>query len=480
MNQPNWSGLTLEPGILMEPTADRGRVILWVPAERDTRFQYWERIASGARSRITCENGQCHTDVSSIKARQGGGLIGSIRNRLRGVKANRTFVIPGGISVEQCAEKRGGSILVWPEDEKTVLDQTRIEAGWPQAKRIQKLGAALFVVSGLDASSPAAVSVAPQHVVMGADNPRAEAEAILIKARQSGARDREAMALTDLAVLALNEGKSQEAIALLEQALPIATELGDRVRQSDVIGSLGMAMLAVRQPQQAYSLFSRVLDQARADRDVLGEKSALERLGLAAWHLRDFNRALDFFEQALARARQVGDRHQEANLLWHQGIQHAELGQRGPAIARAEESIALFRSMGRPQAAAYGAYLQKYRMGLDDEPSLGISAGDRSAGLYLGGATVASVMAGASPEEPSRAAGSGPKLLRMALSATKAMANFAGSGFKTVSPELQHKRLQTCTGCEHYTGVRCRICGCFINVKSRMVHEDCPIGKWPS
>jgi hypothetical protein len=67
----------------------------------------------------------------------------------------------------------------------------------------------------------------------------------------------------------------------------------------------------------------------------------------------------------------------------------------------------------------------------------------------------------------------------MAMSATKAMAGFVGSGFKTTSPEVQQKRLQTCAVCEHHTGLRCKICGCFTNVKSRMLHEDCPIGKWP-
>ena len=68
----------------------------------------------------------------------------------------------------------------------------------------------------------------------------------------------------------------------------------------------------------------------------------------------------------------------------------------------------------------------------------------------------------------------------MAMSATKAMASFVGSGFKTTPAEIQRKRLETCAACEHHTGLRCKICGCFTNVKSRMLHEDCPIGKWPA
>ena len=97
------------------------------------------------------------------------------------------------------------------------------------------------------------------------------------------------------------------------------------------------------------NLFEQELAHARAAGDRLPRKFALERLGLASWSLRDFGGSLRFFDQALSLARQLGDRHQEANLLWHQGIQYAELGQREHAIAKAEEAIALFRSMGGPR-----------------------------------------------------------------------------------------------------------------------------------
>ncbi len=202
-----------------------------------------------------------------------------------------------------------------------------------------------------------------------------------------------------------------------------------------------------------------------------------------AQYQREFTRAVAFFEQALALACQLGDRQQQANLLWYQGIQHAELGERDLAIAKAEESIAVLKELGKPQSAWYGSLLQKYRMGLFAESSGGLKAGGGasvSPQSYLGGSIVASVMT----TEPSadQAAGNatgGPGLLRMALSATKAMASFLGSGLKTASPELQQKRLQTCAACEHHTGLRCKICGCFTNVKSRMLHENCPIGKWP-
>src|SRR5262249_3038139 len=197
----------------------------------------------------------------------------------------------------------------------------------------------------------------------------------------------------------------------------------------------------------------------------------------------DARGALNWFERGLALTRRVGDQQQEANLLWLQAIQLAELDQRDAAIARGQESIALFSKLGKPQAGWYGAYLQKYRMGLFDQwPSpeaAGVMAGP---GAYLGGSLVASVVAG---QVPGQAQGNpkgttSPGLLRMALSATKSMAQFAGSGFKTTPPDVQRRRIRTCATCEHHTGLRCKICGCFTAAKSRLLHESCPIGKWPA
>jgi hypothetical protein len=67
----------------------------------------------------------------------------------------------------------------------------------------------------------------------------------------------------------------------------------------------------------------------------------------------------------------------------------------------------------------------------------------------------------------------------MALSASAAMAKFAGSGFKRAPDETAEARLLTCQVCAHFTGLRCRVCGGFTGVKSKLLHEQCPIGKWP-
>jgi Family of unknown function (DUF6171) len=67
----------------------------------------------------------------------------------------------------------------------------------------------------------------------------------------------------------------------------------------------------------------------------------------------------------------------------------------------------------------------------------------------------------------------------MAVAVGKAMARFVRQGMKPVETAVYRERLQTCATCAYHTGLRCRVCGCFTNVKDRMPHERCPLGHWP-
>jgi len=484
MKLPRWQDLVLAEGVFPEPVTDENRVVLWLRMDRDGSFQHWERIGNVARGEVTSRDGLCATAATSIRAREWiGGAVGKILHGLRERKGNRSFTLPSGRSAEQCGERQADVLLVWAQDERPIADETVIKQEWPEPARFQRLAANLYLVRGVatDADRAKAGKAADAQQPLADGCPRAEAETSLALARQSGDRLGEAIALTDLGAIGLNEGDPQRAVNFLEPALTISRELGDKDREFDIVGNLGMAYLTARQPGRARDLFQHVLAYARTKGDPYAEKLALERLAIAFGNLGDPTRAIATCEQALAVTRRVGDRHQEANVLWQQSIQFAELGQRELAIAKAEEAVTLFKLLGKPQAAWYGSYLQKYRMGqVDDQPG---DAGGGGPGFsphsYLGGSLVANAMAQQPTGSGAAQAKGGPGLLRMAMSATKAMANFVGSGFKTATPEVQRQRLQTCAVCEHHTGLRCQICGCFTNVKSRLLHEDCPIGKWP-
>jgi tetratricopeptide (TPR) repeat protein len=481
MNLPDWRQMALEAGVLREPVSDGGRIVLWLPGERDGAFQHWERIGSVARAEVTEEQGLCAIAATSVSARQRvKGVLGKLLGRIHEARGSRALVLPNGTSAEQAGERATDLLLVWSADDADTLDEERIQSRWPEAQRYQRLGPKLFLVVGLGAKNASAT--VPQPLPPSDGCPRALGEQLLTAARAIGDRSKEVTALTDLAIITLSEGNHRGAITLFEQALPLASQLGDAAKECDIMGNLGLALLYVQQPGRARQLFEHTLAHARSTADLMAEKVALERLGLAASSVGDSHTALSHYEQALNLARQVGDRQQEANVLWYQGIQLAELGQRDAAIATAQEAITLFATLGKPQAGWYGAYLQKYRMGLYDTwpapENAGVATGPQA---FLGGSLMAGVMAGPpSGGSTTPKSTNGPGLLRMALSATKSMAQFAGSGFKTTAPEVQRQRLQTCASCEHHTGLRCKICGCFTSAKSKLLHESCPIGKWPA
>lgn len=46
--------------------------------------------------------------------------------------------------------------------------------------------------------------------------------------------------------------------------------------------------------------------------------------------------------------------------------------------------------------------------------------------------------------------------------------------------DLAHERYSVCEGCEHFISLtkQCKKCGCFMHLKTKLAHAECPIGKW--
>jgi rRNA maturation endonuclease Nob1 len=51
-----------------------------------------------------------------------------------------------------------------------------------------------------------------------------------------------------------------------------------------------------------------------------------------------------------------------------------------------------------------------------------------------------------------------------------------------VSAEVQAYRYNTCQGCEKLYKLTdtCKVCGCFMKVKTWMPNQECPLKKWPT
>ena len=410
------------------------------------------------------------------------GWVGKLLERFRHSPPDQGLLLPNGASAEPSGPRRTDLILVWSEVENERLDEARIQSRWPECKDVRRLAEGLFLVSGVDPLGQGAAKTSVPQATKGC--PREAARRMLTAARQAGDRRAEATALADLGVMRLQEGKKRVALTMLEKAATLTHELGDLAKESDVLGNFGKAALAAGQRKRARELFRRSLAIARQGRDPFAEKLALEHLGTFVSKIRNSARALVLFGKAIDLARETGDRHHEAKLLWQLAVAHADLGQRDQAIAQAQAAIAVFEGVGRPEAAWFADHLEKYQAGIAAPGTNGSGAAGTEpplAALHSGSidASATPTLTHASPIRNRPMKETGPGLLRMAGSATKAMAKFIKSGLKSVSPRVYEERLQTCSGCEYHSGLRCRICGCFTNMKAQMPHEKCPIGKWP-
>ena len=162
-------------------------------------------------------------------------------------------------------------------------------------------------------------------------------------------------------------------------------------------------------------------------------------------------------------------------MLWQLALRQAESGQREQALSFGQEAVQLLERLGKPQARVYAEHLERYRRGEAEDGRSGVlgQVGGQSltATVMQGQATTASMQ----PRSPA-----GASYLMMAISAGKAMIEFVGSGLKTVNAETFRERLQQCAACRYHSGLRCRVCGCFTNLKARLPHEECPLGQWPA
>jgi tetratricopeptide (TPR) repeat protein len=284
-------------------------------------------------------------------------------------------------------------------------------------------------------------------------------------------------ALTDLGILLSHEGKCKRTFELLEEALDLARAIGDQDKERDVLGNLGTA-LAGKDPTRALELVQRELELARQSKQPFAEKTALGHLGTLYLRARDPMQGIPCFHAALAIARSMGDRQHEGELLWLLAVGHADLGQREEEELWGQSAIDVYATAQKPQAVVLREHLDRFKTGavarLPDR-------GDRgevsfATGFFVGNAYGSST----NLAQQSGPLIVGPSWLRLGFSALKAIARFVGSGMRRVPLPVYEERQSKCGACEHHTGLRCKLCGCFTRVKAWLPHEECPMRKWPT
>ncbi|WP_165070854.1 hypothetical protein [Paludisphaera rhizosphaerae] len=448
--------LELDGGVLVESSGGDGRAVLWIPLEGDAGFQYWDRVAAAHRSEVRARGGLRWTAATATRARRrtSGGALGRLVGRLTGRGADAGLVMPDGGTAERCGERRADLALVWSVDGEA-LNEDRLRGLWPDAVTFRRLGGRLALASGVGLATPDDVDEAEDSTAL--------AGRMLESARAAGDRRAEAAALADLGMLWAKDGRSEAALGPLHEALALRRTLGDHGGEADVLVDLGRVLETLGRARESRGALDAAAALAAGLDDAFARKAVLERLADALVRRGDPAGAASVLGRAREAARAADDRRHEARVLWLQAAAWAEAGRPDLALARANESTALLRSIGSAEADWYEAQLRRYR---SDASTSALKTGPIDVAVATSPAAA-----------PTRVTGD-LGIFRMALSATRAMATFLGSGMRTTTAEERRRRLETCRACAHHTGLRCRICGCFTKGKSAMPDERCPIGRW--
>jgi tetratricopeptide (TPR) repeat protein len=473
MQSAKWPDLQLAEGVVREFVLNDTHLALWLKGEQGDGFLAWERIWTVPPDDVRVAEGIWAVAALARPMRQE--ILSRVQRFLRRCRRDERgpgWTLPTGDQAEPCGPKETDLILVWAEGESTSLDEVLVKTYWPEARHVRRLGRNLFVARGVQLRPPDRAPEAPSDAA-----PDVVAGQLSAAAEQNSDLLGKSMALTDLGVLSRKAGNFHRAVEQLTTALELVQSLGERSRECDVLGNLGIAVMDIGDYQRAAKLFDQELVLARSTNDRFAEKLALEHSGVLCSRRQDFADAISYFDQALAVAHECADRRQQILLRWQLAIQYAESGRTGDATLHGELAVRLMRETGDPKAAWFDEQLAKFRS--DQTASGPVAVEILRSGLSGMESNVSiagdSAIQGSPPVSTTEKAG----LLRMALSATSAMAKFVGSGFKKVSKEVFQARIGTCTTCEHHTGLRCRVCGCFTNTKAWLPYEDCPLKKWP-
>jgi tetratricopeptide (TPR) repeat protein len=472
LRRPDGRTTTAKGGVLVEPASAGGRVVFWLQGDRGRGYQDWDRVGSVPHSAIAVGQGICTVAAVSVGARQrlGNPFLRLLR-RLRRSRATRVWTLPDGNVVEQCGERRTDLILAWSEDETTPLEESRVARRWPESQEIRAVGHNLYLIS-IEPPNASGSGTESEPESLPQCMPRERAERALAAARARGDPSGIVLALTDMGLALVKVGDASRATSVLEEALSEARRIGARAQEADIMSALGLAFLHTRQAARARVLLEQALVINRFLGDPHAEKITLDRLAIAHGNLRDHVGSLVHVGRALALAAMLGDQHHEASLLWFAALQHAELSQRDQALSQAQAAVDLMARLVRPQVEWYAHHLAQYRSSNAGfaHPATGETGEVAPTTSFT--TTVLATRPGSDA--------SGPGFLRMALTATEAMATFLGSGLKTVNSETYRRRLEICSSCDHHTGLRCRICGCFTDAKARLPYEHCPLRNWPA
>ncbi|BBD63358.1 TPR repeat-containing protein (plasmid) [Nostoc sp. HK-01] len=152
--------------------------------------------------------------------------------------------------------------------------------------------------------------------------------------------------IIDLARQQYEQGKYQESLKSLQQALMIVKEIGEDTEEGQLLKSLTLlAFGSVYQMLGEYSLaldsFQQALHLFQQNNDKKHQASTLVVIGLIYYLKSQYPQALSFYQQALAIQQEMGDKKGQAISFNHIGLIYLDQGYYNQALKHLKKSLTL-------------------------------------------------------------------------------------------------------------------------------------------
>lgn len=154
-----------------------------------------------------------------------------------------------------------------------------------------------------------------------------------------GDEENEAYAISGLGVVLNILGKREEAIALMEKALPIAYKLEDFQGAAYLLNLLGTANLELGNNTEALRQFNEGLKLVRDSEDKEGEVVLINSIGQFYLLEGENEKALEFFNQALVLAKEIEDKAGEGSILNNIAMVKLAVGKYQEALEYLNQSL---------------------------------------------------------------------------------------------------------------------------------------------
>lgn len=171
-------------------------------------------------------------------------------------------------------------------------------------------------------------------------------------ARQAGDRAAEANALIGLGVIDYHQGRFQEAVGRLEQALSLSRAAADRPGEARSLSNLGIAEYYLARYEESIGHLQQAVALFTALGYRVGAARTLGNLGTAEGRLGRHESAIAHLSQALGLHGEAGNRVGEAYALTSLGSIYQQQGIYQQAADHQHRAMAIFRAVGNRRSEA--------------------------------------------------------------------------------------------------------------------------------